>query len=457
MRSFSRFIKKHLLIFISTILAILTLDVLLFVLIFQGTVYELNSSSPRKVIEETASMFTIQDGTYKLSAEQEKTLHDMGIWGIIIDTEGSAVWNLTLPEEIPHTFTLADVSEFSRGYIESYPVFTKRIDDGLLVLGYPQNSYMKITSNALPYSTLFSIIWYFIGIFTLDIMLLFVAYTVSKRQISRNISPIINSLDKLSKGKPVNVQSKGDLEEIGNRINAASDILISKDAARANWISGVSHDIRTPLSVILGYADRILHSKEATGQIQEQADIICKQSVKIKGLIEDLNLASQLEYDMQPLNKELFSLSKLLRKSVSDFINNGLPEKYTLDFEAETTHEYLINGDKDLIKRAVENLLNNSVNHNPDGCNIHVSLSQEDGKISILVADDGMGVPQEKLNNILHAPHYMNSKKSTRGLQHGMGLHLVKKIVRSHEGKIQITSGTGFCVEMVFTSAAIKI
>jgi len=204
--------------------------------------------------------------------------------------------------------------------------------------------------------------------------------------------------------------------------------------------------------MILGYADRIAHSNEATGQIREQADIICKQSVKIKGLIEDLNLASQLEYDMQPLNKETFSVSKLLRKISADFINNGLPDRYTLNLEMDTTRQYMMNGDRGLIKRAIENLLHNSVNHNPDGCNINVVLSQKGDKISIVVADDGLGVSQDKLNNILNTPHYMNSKKNTKGLQHGMGLHLVRKIVLSHEGEINISSenGKGFYVELLF-------
>jgi len=452
MRSFSRFIKKHLLIFIGIILAILILDVVLFVLVFQGTVYNLGSSSPGKVTAETVNAFTIQDGVYELRAEQENVLHDLNVWGMVIDAGGSVVWSYALPEEIPLTFSISDVSEFSRGYLKSYPVFTEKIDNSLLVLGYPQDSYIKITSNTLPYNTPFTVMWYCIGIFFLDILLLFIAYTVSKRQISKNIDPIINSVSKLSKGQPVNIQAKGDLEEIGDSINATSDILINKDTARANWISGVSHDIRTPLSMILGYADRITHSSEATGQIREQADIICKQSVKIKGLIEDLNLASQLEYDMQPLNKETFSVSKLLRKIAVDYMNNGLPDRYTLNLEMDTTRQYMMNGDRALIKRAIENLLHNSVNHNPDGCNINTTLVQKSGRISIVVTDDGVGVSQEKLNNILNTPHYMNSKKNTKELQHGMGLHLVRKIVLSHEGEIKISSenGKGFCVELIF-------
>ena len=86
----------------------------------------------------------------------------------------------------------------------------------------------------------------------------------------------------------------GELEEIGNRINETSLQLKKQNQARANWISGVSHDIRTPLSMIMGYADRISSSLNVEENARKQANIIKIQSVKIKNLVQDLNLVSQL-------------------------------------------------------------------------------------------------------------------------------------------------------------------
>ena len=82
-------------------------------------------------------------------------------------------------------------------------------------------------------------------------------------------------------------------------MNKASSILNRQNEARANWISGVSHDIRTPLSMIMGYAGRIAENETASKTIQEQAEIVRKQSVKIKELVQDLNLVSQDVYKRQ--------------------------------------------------------------------------------------------------------------------------------------------------------------
>ena len=129
------------------------------------------------------------------------------------------------------------------------------------------------------------------------------------------------SIKILSTGKPVNLSIRGELSEIADSVNQASRVLSRQNQARANWISGVSHDIRTPLSMIMGYAQRIASDRLASGNIQQEAEIIRAQSAKIKDLVQDLNLVSQLEYEMQPLHKESVRLSKLLRSYAADLLD----------------------------------------------------------------------------------------------------------------------------------------
>lgn len=83
-------------------------------------------------------------------------------------------------------------------------------------------------------------------------------------------------MEKLSDGKAISLHVDGELAEIAESVNKASNILSKQNEARANWISGVSHDIRTPLSMIMGYAERIAQSKEASASIKEQAEIVPK-------------------------------------------------------------------------------------------------------------------------------------------------------------------------------------
>ena len=249
------------------------------------------------------------------------------------------------------------------------------------------------------------------------------------------------SIKTLSTGKPVDLSIQGELSEIADSVNQASQVLSRQNQARANWISGVSHDIRTPLSMIMGYAQRIAGDHEASGNIQQEAEIIRAQSTKIKDLVQDLNLVSQLEYEMQPLHKEPVRLSKLLRSYAADLLNTGIPEKYSFGVEISKNSETaVIECDARLISRAINNLVQNSINHNPQGCTISLRLDCSDSTVSLTVADDGVGLSPEKLRELKEKPHYMESTDERLDLRHGLGLLLVRQIVEAHGGTMKIES-----------------
>ena len=251
----------------------------------------------------------------------------------------------------------------------------------------------------------------------------------------------MTSIKTLSAGKPVNLSIQGELSEIADSVNQASQVLSRQNQARANWISGVSHDIRTPLSMIMGYAGRIASDRLAIENIQQEAEIIRAQSAKIKDLVQDLNLVSQLEYEMQPLHKEPVRLSKLLRSYAADLLNAGIPERYSLEMkiskDAETA---VIECDARLISRAINNLVQNSINHNPQGCAIRLCLACSDTAAFLTVADDGVGLSPEKLRELEEKPHYMESTDERLDLRHGLGLLLVMQIVKAHGGTTEIES-----------------
>ena len=249
------------------------------------------------------------------------------------------------------------------------------------------------------------------------------------------------SIKTLSTGKPVDLSIRGELSEIADSVNQASQVLSRQNQARANWISGVSHDIRTPLSMIMGYAQRIAGDHGASENIQQEAEIIRAQSAKIKDLVQDLNLVSQLEYEMQPLHKEPVRLSKLLRSYAADLLNAGISEKHSVEVEISSEAETaVIDCDARLISRAIGNLVQNSINHNPQGCDIFLSLDCSSVNVSITVADNGVGMSVEKLRELEEKPHYMESTDERLDLRHGLGLLLVKQIVEAHGGVMKIES-----------------
>ncbi len=438
MKVFSKYISKYLLSFIGLILVLVLLNIAAFAFTFYSAIAKnFGSISPQMMLKEIAASSSA-DG---ITDEAERILTSNSLWAMFLNTGGSCNWTVNLPEEIPTEYHIQDIAVFSKGYLKDYPVFVWSDENGLLVIGYPKNSYMKITSNYYPTDMLRKIPLFFLGIVVFDLAVLFFAYSHSKAKISKNTEPIITSIAALSVGKSVNLDLNGELSEIADSINKASNIIKRQNTARANWISGVSHDIRTPLSMIMGYAERIMNDKDVDSQIKEQAAIISRQSIKIKDFVQDLNLVSKLEYEMQPLQKEIIRLSKLLRSYATDLINSGLPDFYSLEINISPDSENsLIECDAKLIARAINNLVQNSIHSNPDGCTIILALQITEDKLLLTVQDNGIGISAEKMEELKNKPHYMESTDDRLDLRHGLGLLLVRQIVEAHHGTIEIES-----------------
>ncbi len=451
MKAFGKYISKYLLSFSAFVLALLLVNILAFALTFGGIVSrEYGPASPANMLEAVAADLSASG----VSAETERELNRNHIWAMYLGADGSRGWAVSLPEEIPAHYTVRDAAVFSRGYLEDYPVFVRSVNDGLLVLGYPKDSFMKLTGNYFPVRVVRVLPFFASGMLAADVLLLFLVYFFSKRKISKNTEPIMASIKTLSAGKPVDLSIRGELSEIADSVNQASQILSRQNEARANWISGVSHDIRTPLSMIMGYAQRIAGDSTASGNVRQEAEIIRAQSAKIKDLVQDLNLVSQLEYEMQPLHKEPVRLSKLLRACAAELLNAGTGPEYSVDVEITSDAETAVmECDARLISRAVSNLVQNSIRHNPQGCTIRLGLACPESTVSLSVADNGIGLSDEKLRELEEKPHYMESTDERLDLRHGLGLLLVRQIVEAHGGTMKITTGTCYSVETVLTFA----
>lgn len=450
MKSFGKYIAKHMVSFAGFILVLLLINVIAFGWTFHSVIKsDYGAMSPNNMLEEVAAAFT-SDG---VSDEARNKLESNHIWAIFLNAAGETMWSVNSPENIPAHYTVQDVAIFSRGYLEDYPVFVWNTDSGLLVLGYPKDSYTKLTSNYFSIQAIRTLPLYFSGMLAVDLLLLFFSYHLSKRKIIKSTEPIISSIETLSNGKPVSLSISGELSEVADSVNKASKILSRQNEARANWISGVSHDIRTPLSMIMGYAGRIANDETASNTVREQADIVRKQSVKMKDLVRDLNLVSQLDYEMQPLHKESVRLSKLLRSYVAELFNTGVSDIYSIDIKITSVAETAeIDCDARLILRAISNLVQNSMKHNPLGCNVKLFLDCSDASLILIIADNGIGLSAEKLQELKEKPHYMNSTDERLDLRHGLGLLLVRQIVQAHEGTMQIKSvaNHGFTTTLTF-------
>lgn len=418
------------------------------------------SGSPYTIAGETGKAFKKTKNGYELSKDAAKELQENNIWAILIDNYTlQVVWHTdNLPDSIPRKYSISDISKLTLGYIDDYPTYTGEADGALAVLGFPKDSFWKSMWPSWDYYLIANLPYTILKVLLVNIILIFIIYTIANTKLLASVKPITEGIQNIAEEEPVHIREKGLLSEIAANINRTSDILQSqkhllrkKEMARANWIAGVSHDIRTPLSSVMGYAGQLADSRNLSAEEQKKAAAIVKQSERIRNLINDLNLASKLEYNMQPLTRKKENAVSIVRQVAVDFINMDIDEKYPVAWEGDGMAACFVNADKGLLKRAISNLIQNSINHNEDGCHIYVSVCQNGDKCVICVEDDGIGVSSQQIESLRNMPHYMVCDSNTKDQRHGLGLLIVKQIAVSHDGQVEIAQSPygGLAVRMI--------
>lgn len=364
------------------------------------------------------------------------------IFSFILSPEGDILWGWNVPDELPEHYSSGDVAAFSKWYLHDYPVKVFRNGDYLLVCGSEKYTAWKYLIE-FPAAYMHNLEIYFICGLSVNLFIILLIVLSAGYLFYRSLRPIGKGIDTLAGGNTVSLAEKGITAELCGKLNKTSLILEEqreslnkRDNARTEWISGVSHDIRTPLSMVMGYADSLSGDSSLSEDQRRQADIIKQQSIKIKNLITDLNLTSKLEYHMQPLRAETFLPAPFLRSVIVSHLNDGLDERYELSLSiSEAFENILITGDKDLLTRTLNNLIGNSIRHNPGGCVITVTASVLNEKTSsIIISDNGKGIPEQ----IVHILEGGNSPQNNA--PHIMGLRIAKQVILSHQGNFYFST-----------------
>lgn len=363
-------------------------------------------------------------------------------FALLLDGSGRVVWDWQKPAELPGQYSLGEVAAFSKWYLQDYPVGVWRYgEDGLLVFGYPKGSIVR--QNFYMQRDRLDAVFAYVGVFFLfNGILVFALALLFGYRFYRSLKPVGEGIEALAEGQTVHLREKGMTQYLRERLNQTSDLLESqkarlarRDQARTEWIAGVSHDIRTPLSVIAGYAEGMETDSALPGDVRRRAGCIREQSFVVKKLIEDLNLTSKLTYQMQPLRREAYVPAAWLRETAAGMLNSGaLPQDCRLELETEPELEKIrLWGDVQLLTRALQNLLGNCVRHNPGGCWIHLQAAKTEEGFCFCVEDDGSGVPKA-VQQIVEENGSRNQPADQR--PHVLGLLVVQKIAAAHGGRL---------------------
>lgn len=389
------------------LVVLLTIFLLFADLLFFGIFLSRNGMPSYPDSEEIMEHLHKENDEYRLEEEEVEKLSGARQFAMLLDNGGNILWSEFLPKELQKNYTLQDVAKFTRYYLEGYPVRTYVVPEGLLIIGQKKEQVWKYTleydENAV--RNLIELL-----------PLLFLANAV-----------ILVSV-------PIWIQKKRAKQ---------------KEEERTEWIAGVSHDIRTPLAIALGNAEMIAATTESE-EIKDRALRIEKQGLRLRRLVENLNLFSKLSFGYGKLEKEKIQVSRFLRKTITEMRNQTEDERVQFNLDIPEDLQGLeLCFNENLMERALMNLLYNAVQHNSEGCEITVQLYQDE-KVHVFlhVEDNGCGLEKAALERL----NRKNYEWEPSTGQHGLGLKIVKQVISRHRWKVQFAEGSqgGFlcCIQM---------
>jgi len=256
-------------------------------------------------------------------------------------------------------------------------------------------------------------------------------------------------------------QAEDDLKEALKKLESANEELKRIDRMKDDFLSNVSHELKTPMISVMGYIGMIL--KEKVGSLNDQQrkflEISYKNLLKLGKNIDDLLDLAKLGIQKESWVFEPIDLVKIIEFSCSTV--EPLAKEHQIQLDAQLPSEPVkISGVEDKLNQLFDNLLTNAIKYNRQGGKICVSLDQDSEFVFAHIADTGIGISYQSLKEVF-TRHFQEKTKplgNTKGL--GIGLSLVQEIVKLHQGEIQIESelgkGTTFTVRFPKTVNTVR-
>lgn len=260
--------------------------------------------------------------------------------------------------------------------------------------------------------------------------------------IIRPIQNISNAFDELSKGNfEVRVPTEeriAEIQEIAQRFNSMAYELSHIETLRNDFVANVSHEFKTPISSIEGYATLLQEPSLSKEKHDRYLEKILDNSHSLSSLSSDILTLSKLENQEIVMHQTKYRLDEQLRKAVLVLESKWSFKKIEFDIELP---RILFYGNEPLLNRVWVNILDNAIKYSPVGGTIKVTLEKKEGKIMVSIQDEGDGMSEEVQKHIFEKFYQGDSSRKEEG--NGLGLALVKRIVELYNGSVAVQSSLG--------------
>lgn len=283
-----------------------------------------------------------------------------------------------------------------------------------------------------------------------------ISYTSGR--ISRPLKEMSLAAQKIAKGDFKAHVNDGEEDEIGDlakSFNTMAKELGQLEDMRKEFVANVSHELRSPLTSIQGYIDGILDGTVSRDKIYDYLLIVQKETRRMSRLISELLDMTKMESGQFPLNKSEFDINELIRLTVIK-MERRINEKelsVKVDFNRERN---IVVADRDKIEQVLTNIIDNAIKFSEKGGLINITTEKYDGKVQIMIKDNGIGISKEDQEHIWDR-FYKADKSRSGDSGAGLGLYIVKSIINAHDEEIWLESEPGRGAAFIFTLTLKKI
>ncbi len=283
-------------------------------------------------------------------------------------------------------------------------------------------------------------------------LLAFIISFFLTRHITKPFKQMHRALKSISSGnfkERIKITSKDEIGYLAESINSMSESLDELESMRTSFISDVSHELRTPMTIITGFVEGILDGTIPEDEHKKYLGIVLSETKRLNRLVHDLLESSRLEQGKVNLNKTNVDLNRLVTESVISYEQRLTEKKINVELNLEDGGLMAL-ADRDSIKRVLLNLIDNAIKFTPEGGSIILKTQYEDKKAVTSIENIGAGIPKEDLKHIWERFYKSDKSRSMDKMGVGLGLHIVKKIISNHGGKIYAESEEGKFARFVF-------
>ncbi len=411
------------------------------------------ASWPDTFTDDFSTWIVYENGQAGVKEFGIERLKEYGLWTQILDESGQELFSFRKPDGYPESYSMSELLALSEsGYENGNTVFVSSCSVSGTTLNYIVGYPYSIGKTRLYYNgenvvRLAPLARRLLPVAALVTVLCGVAYSF---WLSKKLSVMIASIRKISQHTYEPVKEKGVFGEVYRSLNKmdaelrrSERLQEETDRTRKEWISNITHDLKTPLSPIKGYAELLADGAVSDpGAVREYGSLLLKHADYTEQLVNDLKLTWQLESGTLPFHPQQTRLVRFLRELVIDIANDPSFSDRDIEFASSET-EVSAAVDPGLFRRAVGNLVTNALVHNPPDTKVSVSVSVDEKRvICISVCDDGVGITAEEQKK-LFTRYYRGTNTKEKPEGSGLGLAIARQIVTLHGGDLVVKSRPG--------------